>query len=253
MRETSSGGAGVVPALGLRLGGPGVDDGQGARGVEVVGERRADLARARRPAGPSGRETAARQRASRCCGPQQVGAGPLPVGAVVVREQRQPDRHRVDARRARSLETKTRLPLRLGHLLAVQRDHAGVHVGLGERALAGEHLGVRGAHLVVREDQVGAAALDVERHARGAPARWRRTRCASRGGPRPSAVVPGRARPGRAASHSRQSSGCFLPGAVGVAAALGEERAASARGVEAGDRAEVRVGVHREVDVVVDS
>ena len=69
------------------------------RRVEVVGQR----APARRPAPRSrrrpGRRATARPASAPAasCGLRQVGVGPLPVVAVVVRQQRQPDRHRVDA------------------------------------------------------------------------------------------------------------------------------------------------------------
>ena len=56
--------------------------------------------------------------------------------------------------------------------------------------------------------------------------------------------------PGRSARHSRQSSGSFLPGAVGVAAALGEDRAASPRGPARTPSPKRRVGGDGEVEVV---
>src|SRR5204863_6608640 len=74
------------------------------------------------------------------------------------------DRHRVDLVAAQPGD-EHQVAARLGHLLAVQADHAGVHVVPGERMLTGQRLGVRGAVLVVREDQVGTTALHVEGHA----------------------------------------------------------------------------------------
>ena len=56
---------------------------------------------------------------------------------------------------------------------------------------------------------------------------------------------------GRADCHTRQSSGCSLPGALRVAAALGEDRE-HRRLVQSRDPAERGVAVHAEVEVAVD-
>ena len=108
-------------------------------------------------------------------GVAEDGVGPLPVGAVVVREQGHPDGHGVRPVRHQAAH-EHQVPQRLGHLLAVVADHPGVDVHPGERAGRGvpgrsagspaprqqRDPGVRGAHLVVREYQVRAAGLDVE-------------------------------------------------------------------------------------------
>jgi hypothetical protein len=80
-----------------------------------------------------------------------------------MREQRHPDGHRVHAV-GQQLVHEHQVAQRLGHLLAVVADHAGVRVHPRERVLGGSQRdpGVRRAHLVVREHQVGAADLDVE-------------------------------------------------------------------------------------------
>ena len=78
---------------------PGVEDPPAAPGASRSSAGRPGR-RATRPSACSpGREpTAVRQSGQALLGGRQVGVGPLPVGAVVVREQGQPDRHRVDAR-----------------------------------------------------------------------------------------------------------------------------------------------------------
>ena len=53
---------------------------------------------------------------------------------------------------------------RLGHLLAVDQQHARVHPGVGETLVPGAG-GLGALVLVVREGQVGAAAVDVDRGA----------------------------------------------------------------------------------------
>ena len=63
---------------------------------------------------------------------------------------------------ARSRRDQHQVAAALGHLVAVPADHPGVHVVPGEAALPGHAFGVRGGELVVREDQIAAAALDVE-------------------------------------------------------------------------------------------
>ena len=85
-------------AVAPRPRGPGVDRGQRGRGVEVVGQRPPRVHRPgpRHPPwrrghrGPPGGEPGR-------LGRHEVAVGPLPVAAVVVGEQRQPDRHRVHA------------------------------------------------------------------------------------------------------------------------------------------------------------
>ena len=162
-------------------------------------------------------------------------------------QQHEPDRHRVDlAHPQRGHEDEVALGLR--HLLAVVGDHAGVGVGAGEPLAGVCDLGVAGRHLVVREDQVAAAALHVEGGAevvegdRGAldvPA----------GTPRAPRAVPGGLTRSLGAPQQAVER-VLLARAVGVAAALGEDLQ-HGLAVEAGDRPEVRVSGHREVEVVV--
>ena len=132
--------------------------------VEVVGQRaRVPPASSSAPDGPDGGRGGRAATGPAAAAPVLSSVvGPLPVGAVVVGDQRQPHRHRVDAV-GRAAGTRRPGCPGLGHLLAVQPDHAGVHVVRGERRRAGEHLGVRGGALVVREEQVVAAALHVDR------------------------------------------------------------------------------------------
>ncbi len=167
----------------------------------------------------------------------------------MVGEEREPDGDGVHAVPAQ-LGDEDEVALGLGHLLAVQADHAGVHIRLGEGVFAGQRLGVGGAHLVVREGEVGAAALHVEAHAEvvegdghalDVPAG---AALAERG-----AVPAGLALAGGHPQHRVER--VLLAGALGVAAALGGEQP-HGLGVEPGDPAEVRVGLHGEVDVAVE-
>ena len=64
--------------------------------------------------------------------------------------------------------------------------HAVVHPDPRERRAA-RRLGLGDLVLVVREDEVGAAAVDLEVHAEDLPRPSPSTRCASRAGPRPRA------------------------------------------------------------------
>lgn len=102
---------------------------------------------------------------------------------------------------------------------------------------------------MVREGEVGAAALDVEAHAEvverdgdafDVPARA----ALAQGGPVPARL----ARTGGHPEH--RVEGVLLAGALRVAAALGGEQP-HRLGIEAGDLAEVRVDVDGEVDVAV--
>ena len=86
---------------------------------------------------------------------------PRPVRAVVPGQQAQSDRRRVDAVGAQSRH-QYQVPAALAHLVAVPADHPGVHVVPGESPLPRDTFGVGGGELVVREDQVAAAALDVQ-------------------------------------------------------------------------------------------
>ena len=188
---------------------------QRARGVEVVGERGA----ARRcttaavGAAPS-RATAARHLPSRAPRRPRVGVGPLPVGAVVVARAapagspsgRRPPR--AASRRAPGCPwTSTSSRRRARPSRRARRP--------GRTVLRVGDLGLGGAHLVVREDQVAAAALDVERARRGGRSAIAEHSMCQPGRPRPERRVPGRLARAAAARQSRQSSGSFLPGRSG--------------------------------------
>ena len=219
------------------------------RGVEVVGQRgehRLDApgrpARRRRARAP-GASASTVSTAS-----QSSVVGPLPVGAVVVAQQHQPDRHRVDVAVAQRGDEDQVAP-RLRHLLAVVADHPGVARRPGRTACPGRRPGrgrrtSRGAGRPGRCRRPGR-----RRRRRGAPARSRCTRCASRAGPaRTGCPTTARRRARRATRRSRAGPSC--PGGRGRRRARGRSRA-SARG-PAGLLAEGRVGGDREVEVVLD-
>ena len=231
---------------------PPVDDGQGAGSVQVVGQapahpvqdgvgRRPGRPRPPRPASapaaPRPRRGRPRSRPSR----RGSGGRAAPAGSP---SGRGPSR--------RSAETNTRLPLRLRHLLAVEADHAGVHVVPGERPVAGQRPAPsRGAHLVVREHQVACRRPARRSRRRGAPARSPCTRCASPGRPAPSVGVPGRlARPRGLPEQAVQR--VLLARPVRVAAALGEQRAASSGSSRLPTPPNRGSACDREVDVAVD-
>ena len=155
------------------------------------------------------------------------GVGPFPVGAVVVREQREADRHRVHAGLPQ-LADEDQVAQRLGHLRALVGDHAGVRVHPREDMAirrAG-HPDVRGAHLVVREDQVAPAGLHVESR----PEVFDGDRGALHVPARPAAAearVPGGfARPLRPPDERIER--VLLPWPLRVAAALGDRAPSSA-------------------------
>ena len=196
------------------------------------GRRPARRARLRRPGRPGRRRPATSARATRrasSTAAQSSVVGPLPVAAVVVAQQGQPDRHRVDVA-VRRAETKTRLPLRLRHLLAVVADHPGVDVGLRERRARARPPGPRPAHISwcgkTRSlpppwtSKARAEVLQRDRGALDVPAR------AGRG---PNGLSQAGS-PGALAAPQQAVERVLLAGAVGVAAALGEDLAASARG-----------------------
>jgi len=81
----------------------------------------------------------------------------------VVRQQGQTDRHGVDPGLAESGD-EDQVSLGLAHLRPAEADHGLVDIGARERRGAGDGARLDGAHLVVGKDQVGAAALHVERH-----------------------------------------------------------------------------------------
>jgi hypothetical protein len=130
--------------------------------------------------------------------------------------------------------------LRLRHLLPVETDHAGVQEVLGHGP-AGQGRAVPGAHLVVREDEVGAPAL----HGEGRGQVLQRDQGALDVPPRP-AGPEGRPVPrGLARALDAPQQGVQrvpLAGALRVPAALGEDRQHLLRG-EVGDVPEHPRGV----------
>ena len=145
---------------------------------------------------------------------------PRPVGAIVPGEQPEPDRRRFDALGAQPRH-QHQVAAALAHLVPVPADHPGVHVVPGESPLPRYRFGVRGGELVVREDQVTAAALDVQTGAD--PAQRDRRAFDVPAGPagaerRRPAGLAGPLRP----PHQRVEF-VALARAVGVAAALGEQ------------------------------
>ncbi len=106
---------------------------------------------------------------------------------------------------------------------------------------------MRGAHLVVREGEVGAAALDVEAHAEMVEGDGHALDVpAGTSTPERSAVPAGFALAGRHPEH--RVEGVLLARPVRVAAALGGQQP-HRLGVETRDLAEVRVGLDGEVDI----
>ena len=90
----------------------------------------------------------------------EIGVVPLEAVAVVVAQQREADRARVG--RLQQVADEDEVAERLRHLLALVVHHRRVQPVPHER-LAGDRLALRDLALVVREDEVGAAAVQVER------------------------------------------------------------------------------------------
>ena len=98
-------------------------------------------------------------------------AGQVEGLRVVARDERQPERERVERRGpvlpaavlggGRQVADGQEVALRLGHLLALDLEEAGVHP-VAREGLAGECLGLRDLALVVREAEVLAAAVQVD-------------------------------------------------------------------------------------------
>ena len=91
----------------------------------------------------------------------QESFGPRPVSAVMTGEQRESNRHGVDAT-APQLRYEHEVAAALRHLLAVETDHSRVHVMTCEADARVQRLGMCGAEFVMREDEVGSTALNVE-------------------------------------------------------------------------------------------
>ena len=125
--------------------------------------------------------------------------------------------------------------------------HAVVHPVAREVAVAERALGLRDLVLVVREDQVGAAAVDVERLAEVAVRHRRALDVPARAGPGPTGSSHAGS-PGFAAFHSAKSSGlCFCSPTSMRAPGLELVDALARRACRSA--AKLR---HREVDVAAD-
>ena len=103
--------------------------------------------------------------------------------------------------------------------------------------------------LVVREEEVGAAAVDLERGAEVGHRTSPSTRCASPGGPDPTATAT-TARRAAMRCHSTKSSGSRLPGMSGTLPRSLASGSISSRG-SVRELAVVRIGVDAEVDVAL--
>ena len=136
---------------------------------------------------------------------------------------------------ARSSEPEHQVALGLRHLLAVEADHPAVRVEPA-RTAGRWRPGLGRTHLVVREDQVGAARLDVEVAAQPV----QRDRCALDVPARP-APPSGESQPGssgRCQSPDQTVQRILLSRSVRVTAPLGEDRRRLGVG-EAGQQSEV--------------
>ena len=208
---------------------------------------------ASRRVAPAPRSGAAAAAASGPAGPRRPAAGRRSTrGRRGSARRAAPAARAIGSTPARAqLGDQHQVAARLAHLLAVQPDHPGVDVVAGERCCAGQRLGVRGRVLVVREDQVRAAALHVEAHAQtvvsamtlhsmcqpGRPGRAGCPRTARRPGcPRHSSESSGSRLPARSGSPPRSANSASMVVAVVVRLAA-----------EPGRRGD------REVDVLVDA
>ncbi len=170
--------------------------------------------------GPPGRQPVRRR--------GQGTGGPVPVRPVVMRDDRQPDRHRVVAS-SEQFRHEDQVAARFRHLLAIKPHHSGVRVPAGEGR---RQYGRRSPRSRIRRCRRPARRARALRSSHGAgrsgpgrqPGRRKsgpgnesrspRTRHASPAcqGRTPTART---ARPGRSASHTSGSTGSFLPGRAG--------------------------------------
>ena len=191
-----------------------------------------------------GAPTAARQRASRSVASARPGVGPVPVVAVVVREQGQPDRHRVDAvgaqprRRRPGCRATSTSSRRRARPCRRARSAGRTAVARSSTSACDAPISWCGksrsvpppctSNAVAEQVQRDDGALDVPARPAGAER----------------AAVPGRlAR--RAAAPQQRVERVALARPLGVAAALGGQRAASSSSVQVRLVAERRGGVRR--------
>ncbi len=135
--------------------------------------------------------------------PDQVVVGPLPVGAVVVVEEGQPDGGRLPL--LQQVAHEDQVAERLGHLGAVQADQADVQP-VADEGRAGGRLGLGRLALVVGEDQVAPAAVDVDGLAQLAQGQGRALDVPARAGPGPTGT-PTTARRAATAATARSRAG----------------------------------------------
>ena len=105
--------------------GPTVDRGESRWGVEVIGECGADLGDDGLGRGAALGGCCIRPAEQPVFARHQVTLGPVPITAVVVREERESERHWVMAVIAQPRD-EDQVALRLRHLLATKPDHSGV-------------------------------------------------------------------------------------------------------------------------------
>ena len=113
-----------------------------------------------------------------CCRPS---SREIQLAAVGHRSQQEAQRRGLVSLR-QQVAQGVEIAERLGHLLGIDQQVLGVQPVAHER-LAGGGFGLRDLVFVVREDQVHAAGVDVERFAEIFHGHGRSTRCASRDGP----------------------------------------------------------------------
>ena len=249
-RETRPGAPFVRTALGLLERGPAVDGGERGGRVEVV--RRGPRGSPRRGRRRAARRAGTRPRASgrgarrRPGGPGRSTPSRRGSGGRAGRAGSRPGRRR----RGAAADTKTRLPLDLDIFSPSSATMPAWTYALAKGYSPVSDLGVRGAHLVVREGEVGAAALHVEAHAEVVEGDGDALDVPAGPAAAERAAVPARlALTGGHPQH--RVEGVLLARAVGVAAALGGQQP-HRLGVQAGHLAEVRVGLHGEVDVALE-
>ena len=184
--------------------------------------------------GPPGREPTRR-------GPE-VLVGPIPVGAVVVAEQRQADHGRFPL--LQQIAHEDQVAEGLGHLPATQPDQAHVQPVTHE-AFAGHRLGLRRLALVMGEHQVTTTTVDVDRLPQLAQGQGRALDVPS-GPTRPPTRLPGRL-VGERGLPQDEIQGMALVGVVGPPALLGRH-GQHGRLVEMADRAEPGEPGHVEID-----
>jgi len=170
------------------------------------------------------------------------GPVPLPLRAVVVGHHGQADGPGVLD--LAQLADEDQVAQRLGHLLAVHADHGLVHP-VAHEGLTGGRLGLGRLALVVGEDQVGPAPVQVDGGAQLPQGQGRALDVPARPA-RPPQRVPGRLVGGRGLPQ-HEVQGIALVGVVGVAAVEGGQ-AQHLVPVEAGQGAEPLRGRHVEVD-----